>query len=309
MGNPHEAAELYRTSKELWPETIETTYRLAAAYANGNRYALANQALDEIRGRLQLIALYWAWIRTWRPTHWNIGERRYWASWIFRNPVIFGVSKRKVYLRAAEIAKLARKMEALARGDQNQQETPIALLKKVTNCTTRTRTWTVYARQFHPDVKLAERFSRRHLYSWHEADSADFNMDPAIKVRLKRRIGWLAHYNAAIFFSFAIGLKSGLPQEYDIAFWRMDCARAAIRELGHVKRDPKNELEPDWYRRDPGLKFLRVYMREFGPRWSEFVGLAAPTDDTVPLESISATVNSITEARDLSAVDGTSGDD
>jgi tetratricopeptide (TPR) repeat protein len=284
MKAPSKAVNAYRTCKELWPETIEVTYRLAAAYSNMQNYELANEALDDIERRLRLPALWRAWAGTWTHSPGNAGERRYWRSWLRRKPLFFGLSKRTVYIKAARMARLARDMamqvekstdaEAVSVLLTEARTETLSLLQTAARRTTRGQA-SVHVRLFHPACGAQGWSTSWHDDSWHGPNEAeDFDMRPVEKVRSKRKIGWLAHYNAAIFFSLALDLaQTHLPGGYHLSHWKTDCARAAIRELGYVKRDPRNELEPDWYRKDPGLDPLRNYMQQHGPRWAEFVGL------------------------------------
>jgi hypothetical protein len=186
-------------------------------------------------------------------------------------------------LHAAEIAKLAHQVARISDGEQPEQDEISGLLEHVAHLTTLGKGSAV-SRLFgpHGQQKCAAISANN--------EGGDFDMGPATKVRERRRIGWLAHYNAAIFFSMALDTQSGLPNDYlvdgeqregeqnkyDVDRWKMDCARAAIRELAYAKRDPRNHLEPDWYRRDPGLAPLGRYMgdRDRGRRWAMFVGLA-----------------------------------
>jgi tetratricopeptide (TPR) repeat protein len=274
MGKPREAAEVYSSCQELWPEAIEVTYRLAAAYSNSEDYERASEALNETNRKLRLSRLWRALIRTWLHAPHNAGERRYWRSWLRHRPVIFGMSRRLVFRHATKIAQLARDFAKAADDGKDAKEIS-ALLLKVSGRTTRGK-GRADTRLFHPDH--ARRLHRHvpHEHDWHLEDEAseDFNMRPAALVRPRRRIGWLAHYNAAIFFSLALKLPDNMvPLGYEPKDWQVDCARAAIRELAYAKRDPRNELEPDWYRKDPGLSALGQYMVKNGKRWAAFVGI------------------------------------
>jgi hypothetical protein len=98
-------------------------------------------------------------------------------------------------------------------------------------------------------------------------------------------IGWLAVFNTACFFSLAIKLGSDrLPAVYsqDPEDWRDDCARAAIRELGMLVRNPTHALEPDWLGTDPDLAPLR--QSPTGMAWTSFVGLPTP-EVVIPRQS------------------------
>jgi tetratricopeptide (TPR) repeat protein len=63
MRKPKFAADAYRTCKELWPEAIEVSYRLAASYSNSEEYLHADDILNEIIRRLGRLPLWRAWAR------------------------------------------------------------------------------------------------------------------------------------------------------------------------------------------------------------------------------------------------------
>ncbi len=297
MRKPDLASGTYRTCKELWPEAIEVAYRLAASYSNNAarfareqspssseaaiaQYMQADEVLDEVIRRLGRVRLWRSWRRTWRHTPRNVGEARYWLSWLRRRPVVFGLSKRLAYVTAAKIAKNAHAVSRLCNGKQAGSDEVSRLLERMARLTTRGRGSAVDRLFQSPAGGTTISSSGRAAI-----DGADLDMRPAMRVKQKRRVGWLAHYNAAIFFSVALDLpKCYVPQDYlvvggsadnrDVDRWKMDCARAAIRELAYAKRDPRNHLEPDWYRRDPGLAPLGRYMGEHGRNWGMFVGVA-----------------------------------
>lgn len=159
------------------------------------------------------------------------------------------------------------------------------LFTKVIRWASRRTPIPAYIRLFHPE-RLATRKrqhkarrSSSHSAGWHKSkDDHDLVMYPLKsppiprRFRPRKRIGWLAHYNAACFYSLALQLKQGrLPFDYKIGAWKTDCTRAAIRELGHVRRDPLNRLEPEWYRSDPELQPLTDCVKR--TRWAKLVGL------------------------------------
>jgi hypothetical protein len=142
------------------------------------------------------------------------------------------------------------------------------------------------ARLFHPERFGVGESTRAHDPEWHGEDRflANGSVDE-ITVELfptgsgesiprwsKSNIGWLAHYNAACFCSVAIDVPPPIrPGEFEPGQWELDCARAALRELGYVLRDPFNALDPTWLRQDPDLENLRQH--PLGRYWADFVGV------------------------------------
>ncbi len=277
-----EAATVYRTCNELWPEHLETAYRLAASYALSHDHSSSERMLNNIRESIRPWTLWRQYGKTWLPTHWNVGERRYWRNLIRRRPLIFGSNKRRELYMTVRVAEQLNKMQSIVffNGTPLNEEMGIKrLLTKMANLTTRRSLRSCYARLFHPYCGRGEGRSS-HKHGWH---NEDFDKDLVIRpapashrskpVKPRRRIGWLSHYNAACFFSLALMIREDkLPRDYSLEDWKIDCARAAIRELSHVRRDPRSEIGPEWNRNDPALQPLKEYVSERWPRWSEFVG-------------------------------------
>ncbi len=146
------------------------------------------------------------------------------------------------------------------------------------------------ARLFHPERRRDGGSGVAHDPSWHAEDrfltdgSVEGSVDE-LTVELfpasagesiprwsRSNIGWLAHYNAACFFSVAMDVDPEVrPGECRTGEWELDCARAALRELGYVLRDPFNALDPTWLRQDPDLENLRQH--PLGRYWADFVGV------------------------------------
>ena len=307
-GEFKDACDAYRTCNELWPEHIETAYRLAASYANATNdrdLSASEIVLKGIEDRLKLRKLWGEWGRTWLLTRWNAGERFYWSSWFRQHPPLVGSSNRKHLLVAVEVAKQVRGIGRIVFPNQSANVSIDDLITRMANLTTRRNSVvnriskpitgrnlsSPYIYLFHPErlkpekttaEQHADRRQPQHDCDWHdeENDEGLVILPLALsrikwRLRPRKRIGWLAHYNAACFYSLALKLdeldESLLPFGFTIKEWCMDCTRAAVRELGHVRRDPLNKLEPDWYRRDPELEPLRKRLK--GTRWAELVGL------------------------------------
>jgi tetratricopeptide (TPR) repeat protein len=289
-GKFEDASEVYRTCNELWPEHVETAYRLSASYANGGDYDAAESALESIRLRLQPQSLRKEKRKTRYLARRNVGERRYWRSWSRKHPPILGSrrsSNRHHLLQAVQVAEQVREIGRIVGSRRIHKFTIDQLITKMAKLTTEWTSDSPYKNLFHPELLVegqpeAEQPAGHHS-SWHKKnnDDDDLVILPQVLARSpwllrpKKQMGWLAHYNAACFFSLALGIDGSLlPAGYAIAEWKIDCARAAIRELGHVRRDPLSKVEPDWYRRDPELKPLTSYVSDARyARWRKLVGL------------------------------------
>jgi tetratricopeptide (TPR) repeat protein len=280
------ASEVYRTCNELWPEHVETAYRLSASYANAGDYDASESALESIRLRLQPRSLWKERGKTWYLTRWNLGERRYWRSWSRKHPPILGPRKssnRHHLLVAVQVAEQVREIGRIARSHEIREVTIDHLITKMAELITEWASDSPYKILFHPELLVeglpAVEHPAGHDRSWHNKNDDDnlvilpqvLARSPRL-LRPRKQMGWLAHYNAACFFSLALGVDGNLlPAGYTVGEWKIDCARAAIRELGHVRRDPLSKVEPDWYRRDPELEPLTSYVD--GTRWTKLVGL------------------------------------
>jgi hypothetical protein len=131
LGKPAQAVKIYEMCRELWPEYIETNYRLAAAYPEGaeskapdDMPAPAKSALSKLEKQLAIPALAGQWLKTWRPSRWSPAERRYWAGWFrpwhHRESILSRHTKRREFLAATTVAyaviKLRRRLNELTAG-------------------------------------------------------------------------------------------------------------------------------------------------------------------------------------------------
>jgi tetratricopeptide (TPR) repeat protein len=266
------AAALYEKCHTLWPEHVETAYRLSSAHKNVPHppppEILVTQ-LSEIKARLRLWNVTKCWAQSCRPGHWNPGERRYWRSWL-RLPLAGRISRRSEYINAVTVAELLARLAPLGgrRGGGHATEVE-SLLRQLATCIVRDGAASPAVRLLHPE-RSAEP-TEAHCAAWH-AESGGFSRIPVSPRRYHRsKVGWLALYNAACFFSLAILLDPlDLPEGFD-GTWSDDCARAAIRELGVLVRSPLNALDPDWFGNDEDLKPLLDH--PIGKAWASFVGL------------------------------------
>ncbi len=261
----------YGHSRELWPERIEDTYRLAVAMSNyldimhEPQKAEEVALLDEVGRDLRYPALLKNLLRTCLPWRWNTGERQYWESWLksdSRGGLGIGHRRRHHYLAAVAMVRCLAQLKRLKRSiDANEsyagpngplQEVDAQNLERILD-------------------EFVEQISReRPRHSDGRVEVAPHAGHPYLKRRFagrvhKRGLGWLAHFNAACFFSLLMefGERSGDPER-----WKRDCEQAAVYQLGLVVRDPTANIKPLWMENDPDLKPLR----ESGTEWAEFAG-------------------------------------
>lgn len=295
-GRRQEAIELYTMCGDLWPENVETTYRLMAACINTqSQYDQAERACDETFRRLRRRVLLRRWAQTWLPSLYTMGERNYWVSWFFPwHPhdvaVVSRRSKRSQFLAALDVCnqviELLRIMTVTKRPDQEGGSTSAAAsdvlkatvqLAELVTRPRRTRS-SALVRLFHPDLirtSPTEERDSRHSPDWHSESAARRARALALTHLgvARQHIGWLAHYNTACFLAIASTLPSDLvPSEFVKEHWVEDCHRAAFRELILVVRDPLSQLQPEWLTRDPNLAPLLRTDSEFGRQWKIYMG-------------------------------------
>jgi tetratricopeptide (TPR) repeat protein len=280
------AAALYEKCLTLWPEHIETAYRLGSAHKNvpdppNPDFLVAR--LDDIKNRLKLWNVAKCWARSCWPGHWNPGERRYWMSWN-RVPLPGRISRRSEFINAVAVAKLLARLAPLTADRSGGNAAMVKeLMSQLAKDILRDGDASPAVRLLHPERPVAPR--EEHSGEWH-AQNAGLPRIPISPRRYHRsKIGWLALYNAACFFSLAIRLDPrDLPDGFD-GTWSDDCARAAIRELGIIVRSPLNALDPDWFGEDPDLEPLLEH--PIGQDWASFVGLpVVPPQMTLPAEPL-----------------------
>jgi len=271
------ALGIYTMCNALWPEHIETGYRLGNARKNAPdrvRYDVLVKHLKGLRAQLALHNLVMLWLRTFRPGRWNLGERHYWRSWM-QVWLPGRLTKRASYVHAIAIAELLAELSRMLAADSGcpcggevrklMNKLASQLLKP-----TRMPSITPLLHPERPDARAQE-----HEHAWHQTAAQNGWLAPIYRSGEHRRhLGWLALFNAACFFSLAIELAPGqIPAEFSPEDWADDCARAAIREIGILVRQPRHELEPDWLAKDPDLAAVRGSPAGLG--WASFVGLDA----------------------------------
>jgi hypothetical protein len=281
-----DATKLYDAMHCLWRQNIEVIYRAAAARVNHAHKLLAQSpkatrkpciAEGEIPGELRsdgslapdvthaskpeelklmdeadhffAVAqenlrfpnVLWRWTRTWLPRRRDIGERRYWLSWLrrdtYREPLmLLRRSKRYEYLSAVKVSIEADRLLRLL--IEKQLDRPVT----------------------------------------------PFDIDESFLAILglirRKRVGWLAHWTAACYFSRAAQaaelkhpeeatwrkyeersreqVSLGLSRNPEPRDWRQYCEDMAIQEIGRVIRNPCHQLNPELLHTDPDMKPLEA---------------------------------------------------
>lgn len=193
---------------------------------------------------LGLPYMLWRCCKTWLPRRRDIGERRYWLSWLRRDTysqplMLLRRSKRYEYLCAVNIAIEANRLLAALIGDRlGYQVAPFDM---------------------------------------------DESFTAVIRLIKRKRAGWLAHWTAACYFARAAQAATlisppesswrkyekrsrhqptlGLPGSAYPRDWRRYCEDTAIGEIGRVIRNPCNQLNPELLRDDPDMKPLSEAFR------------------------------------------------
>jgi hypothetical protein len=188
---------------------------------------------------LSLPYMLWRWLKTWLPRRRDIGERRYWLSWLRRDTysqplMLLRRSKRYEYLCAVNIAIEANRLLESLVGDRLGY--PVAPF------------------------------------------DMDKSFTAVLRLIKRKRAGWLAHWAAACYFARAARAAAlisprestwrkherrsrhqptlGLSWNVYPRDWRRYCEDTAIGEIGRVIRNPCNQLNPDLLRGDPDMRPL-----------------------------------------------------
>jgi hypothetical protein len=315
QGRYSQAALLYDALHCLWRKNIEVTYRAAAVRVDLVQELLEHQDLafgipdaslsagpadpqnDDsaeskilplqkalrllgeaedmfvvAAGDLRYRKVVLNWLSTRLPRQRDIGERRYWLSWLRRDNTIqpLGLlrrSKRREYLKTVQVAREAN-----------------SLLR------------------FIIQSEIWSREAGAHTSAHDGVDS--FDIDASVRSVLalikKKRAGWLAHWEAACYFSRA-AMAAGVtcPRNWrkierrwrrygSLGFpyaagesrnWRECCEAMAIGEIGRVLRNPCNKLNPELLQTDPDMKRLHEALGNEMVR-----ALIGPTPDHEPIQ-------------------------
>jgi len=276
LDDRHTSQRLYEIARSLWPEQIESTYRLLTYDLARRPSALTNdQAYAEVRRLLRPWRVGWLWLRSWLPRWWSPGERAYWAAWLRpgnpRTPRLTLRSKRRDLLSGAQVALLTVRMRHHIVADGKDSRVARMLFEQIDRQLSRGRWRSRLRRRSAVDRLLTARRSR-------------FPFTRQRRSRIGTR-GWLAQYNAAAFYSTALLLPAPLrpPLQNQPSWtddgWREACALAAVSHLAVVLRDPYNLLDPGWLRNDPDLEPLAQVLMQIGldgppfASWAIYAGL------------------------------------
>jgi tetratricopeptide (TPR) repeat protein len=236
-----EAIEIYDRCQRLWPESIEAAYRYSAACSNARVAPYA-----DYRKAAELLAAIRRSLRV--------------RVLVFR------------WFRA----RLPGRSNAGERAYWAAWFRPMRSQGRVVSRRSKRRAYLCATRLSQEIIRLAGRLQA----------AGDEVPRPAIedsertvgRVLSRRRIGWLAHYNGACFYSLCIELR----ERHEVPLDTADRARytdLALAELAAVVRDPFNDLDPHWVLTDPDMTGLRGVVD--ARMWGNLLGV----DLTAPARS------------------------
>lgn len=287
------AIEIYEDCVQLWPEHVETAYRLSIACAEQNRDRdrdrdrdLGNHSPADYerasREHLKLLLRRLSWpvmvrryARTWLPGRRNLGERRYWRQWFsFERPHPSLRTRRRSFLAAVRIAEAAEELR------MNRPPEP-EKLREAFNQVAKEVTGGVWARWgwlwggpdwgirrlLHADHRRGNGHAGQDSPAptgWHRGARARTHAEaliagpaPRHRVPTRASTGYLVYYNAACFLSLALRVE---PPEGSVTWsgdeWREDCARAAVAHLNSSLRVTRSQFSAAWAERDTDLRPL-----------------------------------------------------
>ncbi|MEU6223765.1 tetratricopeptide repeat protein [Streptomyces sp. NPDC047042] len=281
------AIEIYEDCVQLWPEHIETAYRLSIACGEQHRYR--GQGLHwpadyerDSREHLRLLLKRLSWpvmarryARTWLPGRRNLGERRYWRQWFaFERPHPSLRSRRRAFLAAVRIAEAADELRMNRQPEPEKlREAFRTVAKEVTG-----GVWARWGRLWGgPDWGIRRLLHADHRRggdhagegspappAWHRgartythAEALIAGPAPRHRVPTRASTGYLVYYNAACFLSLALSVE---PPTGSVTWsgdeWREDCARAAVAHLNSSLRVTRSQFSAAWAERDTDLRPL-----------------------------------------------------
>lgn len=269
----------YVNCKKLWPERIEISYRLAIVISNNSDFKRGYRAseemslLNDLERDLRLRSLLANMCRTLMPLQGNIGERIHWMTWLRPKWSCTTDHRQRSHYRAAiQVSRTILQLKRIRREMALRGEAPTLDDRRAVDDILEN-----FAKEF--SRKWPRRPTRVNVFLPQETRTAfkgyrqckiyehpTFTRHFEGRTR-RRRIGWLAHFNAACLFSLLVDFRDvyDLPQK-----WEESCLRAAKHQLEMVLRDPAARVTPGWFERDPDLyKFRRS-----NPEWMAFIGVA-----------------------------------
>ncbi|MET8677970.1 hypothetical protein ABZW18_10355 [Streptomyces sp. NPDC004647] len=302
-----QAITLYARCTQLWPEHIETAYRIAIAYSRIARPLLrsadlppqetirleaaarnARLHLEDIRRRLRFSSLLRRWMRTFVPGgRSNSGERRYWGAWLTPLPLPARRSRRRTFRGAITIALAAHDLTGIRRNGLTVDAAAHSADRQ--QCTVRhafdqvAKEVLVRSRFRAPGAGMRRLLFPDHANSGHAHDEVEHRSleDRRATSRhwgpvRKGSAGWMTHYNAACFLALASNLPdASLPSDYSSDHWREDCTRSALNQLDRSLRTPDSALTGDWISHDADLDPL--WDTKAGKEWAEFMNIHIAT--------------------------------
>lgn len=300
------AVEIYEDCVQLWPEHIETVYRLSIACAGQHRYQgdghLPADYERDSREHLRLLLKRLSWsvmarryARTWLPGRRNLGERRYWRQWFaFERPHPSLRTRRRAFLAAVRIAQAAEELRMSHQPEPEKLRDAFrTVAKEVTGGVWARWGWLWggpdwgIRRLLHADHRRggnhprrdspgpgptptpAPTRRRRTARTRTHDDALKTGPAPRQHVPTRASTGYLVHYNAACFLSLALRVE---PPEGSVTWsgdeWREDCARAAVAHLNSSLRVTRSQFSAAWAERDTDLRPLFAgRLLDDPPRW------------------------------------------
>ncbi|MGI5133639.1 MULTISPECIES: hypothetical protein [unclassified Streptomyces] len=274
------AVDIYTYCVRLWPEHIETAYRLAIARAGqgGDRGAQADDEtsssahLGRLIERLSRRAIIRRYARTWLPGRRNLGERRYWRRWFaLERPRPSLRTRRRSFLGAVRIAHAAEVLRVNPNAPRPPDGLPEAFCDVASEVAGGRARWG--RRRGGRDWGM-----RRLLYADHARDEGHAGQHehsraltpgaaPRHRGSNRAAAGHLVHYNAACFLSLALAVDAPADSgDWSDDEWREDCARAAVTQLNTSLRVTRSQFSIAWAETDTDLRPLLTGRLPHDPR-------------------------------------------
>ncbi|MDX3074519.1 hypothetical protein [Streptomyces sp. MI02-7b] len=282
------AIEIYEDCIQLWPEHVETAYRLSIACAEQNRARAGGDHRPEdyerdsrehlrlLLNRLSWSAMVRRYARTWLLGRRNLGERRYWRQWFaMERPRPALRTRRRSFLAAVRIAEAAEELRMNRQPDPDRlREAFVTVAREVTG-----GVWARWGRlwggpdwgirrMLHADHRRGaghagdgspapRTWRRRGPQARTHGEALIAGPAPGHRVPNRASAGYLVYYNAACFLSLALNVA---PPAGSMTWsgdeWREDCARAAVAQLNSSLRVTRSQFSAAWAERDTDLRPL-----------------------------------------------------
>lgn len=251
-GHLQNAIQIYEDCVQLWPEHIETAYRLSIACAekgagtqpqvpgsdDGHDTHLPEDYerdsvthLKWLRLRLTRRRVLRRWARTWLPGRRNLGERRYWRQWMaLERPLPALRSHRRAFLGAVRIAEAAEVLRAAQPGAADpgrpgRERRPApetverafrTVAKEVTGGFWRRWRWLGASPWWGMRRLLYADHHHRRAHAGLDHEQALKSGSEPSRIPNRASAGYLVYYNAACFLSLALSVDgSGIPGGFE----------------------------------------------------------------------------------------------